>query len=71
MERQHAEAASLSHQVGDFVMALQGAGFCLESIGEHTPNAQFAARYTRAEKYVGWPMLLWQALRAVADAGPD
>jgi malonyl-CoA O-methyltransferase len=27
-------------------------------LSEHAPDAEFAARYPRAEKYIGWPMLL-------------
>jgi malonyl-CoA O-methyltransferase len=49
---------SLPHQVGDFVMAAVRAGLALDHIGEHAPDADFAARYPRAEKYVGWPMLV-------------
>ena len=49
---------SVAHQVGDFVMAVLGAGFVLKGIGEYAPDAEFAARYGRAEKYVGWRMLV-------------
>ena len=31
---------------------------------ERAPDAAFAARYPRAEKYTGWPMLLVLRLRA-------
>ena len=58
------QPGSLPHQLGDFVMATVRAGFVLESIGEHAPDAPFAARYPRAEKYVGWPMLVVLRMRA-------
>jgi malonyl-CoA O-methyltransferase len=58
------QPGSFPHQVGDFVMAAVRAGFRLDGIGEYAPDARFAARYPRAEKYVGWPMLLVMRMRA-------
>jgi len=58
------QPGSYPHQMGDFVMAAVRAGFRMEGIGEHAPEAGFAARYPRAEKYVGWPMLAVFQLRA-------
>jgi SAM-dependent methyltransferase len=58
------EPGSLPHQLGDFVMAAVRAGFDLEGISEHAPDAEFARRYPRAEKYVGWPMLVVLRLRS-------
>ena len=55
---------SLPHRLGDFVMAAVGAGFSFRGVGEHAPDADFAARYPRAERYVGWPMLVVLDLRA-------
>lgn len=49
---------SYAQSLGDLVMAALQAGFQIEGIGEHAPDADFAARYPRAEKYVGWPMLV-------------
>jgi len=46
------------------VMAALGAGFTLEAIDEYAPDAAFATRYPRAEKYVDWPMLVVLQLRA-------
>jgi malonyl-CoA O-methyltransferase len=57
------QPGSFPHQLGDFVMAAVRAGFRLERIGEHAPDAGFAAAYPRAEKYVGWPMLVVLDLR--------
>ena len=52
------QPGSVPHSIGDFVMAAVAAGFRLEAIGEYAPDAAFAARYPRAEKYVDWPMLV-------------
>lgn len=52
------------HTLGDFVMAALDAGFTLEAIVERAPDAAFAARLPRAEKYVDWPMLVMLQLRA-------
>ena len=34
------------------------AGFRIDEIGEYAPDARFASRYRREEKYVGWRMLV-------------
>ena len=52
------QPGSLPHPFGDIVMAAVRAGFRIDQIGEHAPDAVFAARYPRAEKYIGWPMLV-------------
>ena len=54
---------SIAHQVEDFVAAAQRAGFTVESIAESAADAAFAVRYPRAERYVGWPMLMVMRLR--------
>jgi malonyl-CoA O-methyltransferase len=53
---------SLPHQLSDFVMSALGAGFRLEHLSEHAPDGEFGGRYPRAEKYVGWPMLVMMGL---------
>lgn len=58
------QPGSVPHSLGDFVMAALRAGFAPEAIGEYAPDAAFAARYPRAEKYVDWPMLVVLRLRA-------
>jgi ubiquinone/menaquinone biosynthesis C-methylase UbiE len=55
---------SFPHSVGAFVMAAVDAGFRLEGVDERAPDAEFAARFSRAEKYLGWPMLVLLRLRA-------
>jgi SAM-dependent methyltransferase len=52
------EPGSLPHQLGDFIMAAVKAGFRLDGVDEYSPDAEFAARYPRAAKYIGWPMLV-------------
>ncbi len=58
------QPGSFPHQTGDFVMAALRAGFRLDGITEHAPDADFAARYPRARKYIGWPMLTVLRMRA-------
>jgi malonyl-CoA O-methyltransferase len=45
-------------------MAAVRAGSRLSEIVESSPDAEFAARYPRAGKYLGWPMLVVMELRA-------
>lgn len=54
------EVASAPHTVSDAVMASLRSGFTLKNVSEHSPDAAFAQRFPRAEKYVGWPMLVVQ-----------
>jgi hypothetical protein len=49
-------------------MASLGAGFRLDGIEEQAPDPAFSASYPRAERYVGWPMLV--VLRLTASAAP-
>jgi ubiquinone/menaquinone biosynthesis C-methylase UbiE len=55
---------SVPHSVSAFVMAALRAGFQLSDVEEFAPDDEFAQRFTRAAKYVGWPMLV--VLRLVA-----
>ena len=52
------QPGSYAHQISDFVMAGLRNNLSLLHLGEHSPNAEFASRYPRCEKYIGWPMLL-------------
>jgi malonyl-CoA O-methyltransferase len=52
------QPGSIAHSISDFVMAARRAGLRLTSIEEFSPDTDFAARYPRAEKYIGWPMLV-------------
>jgi len=58
------QPGSFAHSIGDFAMAAVRAGFALDGIDERAPDADFASRYPRAEKYVDWPMLVVLQLRA-------
>jgi SAM-dependent methyltransferase len=65
------QPGSLPHTVGDFVMAALTAGYRLDGIDEYAPDSEFAARFPRAEKYIGWPMLVILRLGVVnSDGGP-
>jgi malonyl-CoA O-methyltransferase len=55
---------SVPHSLGAFVMAAVRAGFRLCNVEEFAPDAEFAARYPRAAKYIGWPMLVVLSLAA-------
>ena len=55
---------SYAHGIGEFVTAAVRVGLAVEGLSEHAPDAAFAAAYPRAEKYVGWPMLVVMTLRA-------
>jgi malonyl-CoA O-methyltransferase len=52
------EPGSIAHSISDFVMAALRARLRLTNIEEFSPDTDFAARYPRAEKYIGWPMLV-------------
>jgi malonyl-CoA O-methyltransferase len=56
------QPGSIAHSVSDFVMATIGARLRIVSIEERSPDAEFAARFPRAEKYIGWPMLVVMVL---------
>ncbi len=57
------QVGSISHSLSDFVMATIRVGFQIQEIGEYAPDAAFAQRYPRAEKYIDWPMLMVMTLR--------
>ncbi len=57
------QPGSIPHSIADFVMAAHRAGFHLSNLAEYAPDAQFAERFPRAAKYVGWPMLVVMALQ--------
>ena len=62
------QPGSVAHTLGDFVMAAVRAGFVLDGVGEYAADAAFATRYPRAEKYVGWPMLVVIELSVLGEA---
>lgn len=60
------QPGSIAHSVSDFVMAAVRAGFQIDTVSEHAPDATFAAEFPRAEKYIGWPMLVVLVLKPLA-----
>jgi len=52
------QPGSIAHTLGAFGMAAVKAGLHLASVEELAPDSDFAARYPRAGKYIGWPMLV-------------
>jgi malonyl-CoA O-methyltransferase len=58
------QPGSIPHSIGAFVMSAVRASFLLTDVEEAAPDDQFAARFSRAEKYIGWPMLVILQLKA-------
>jgi 2-polyprenyl-3-methyl-5-hydroxy-6-metoxy-1,4-benzoquinol methylase len=54
---------SYPHQIADYVMAAVRAGLDLDQMSEHAVDADLAARSPRAQRYLGWPLLLLMGLR--------
>jgi len=54
---------SVDHHARDIVAAAERAGFVVAALEEAAADAALAARYPRAEKYVGCPMLVLLRLR--------
>lgn len=59
---------SIRHTFGEMIMAGLDASLLFDSIGEHAPDEDFVARFPRAEKYLGWPMLVVFQLRVASTA---
>jgi malonyl-CoA O-methyltransferase len=55
---------SSPNQISDYVTAALSADLSIEHISEHAVDAELAVGLPRAEKYVGWPMLLMLKLRS-------
>jgi malonyl-CoA O-methyltransferase len=58
------QPGSFPHQISDMVMSAVRAGFILQDLTEHAADELLATNYPRAQKYLGWPMLLVMALVA-------
>jgi malonyl-CoA O-methyltransferase len=50
--------ASFSHQISDYVMAAMNAGLQLVELSEHSVDNTLVTQSHRAEKHLGWPLLL-------------
>jgi ubiquinone/menaquinone biosynthesis C-methylase UbiE len=55
---------SLPHPISDFLCAALKANLHLNHISKHQPDETFAKQYPRAEKYIGWPMLVVMGFKA-------
>jgi malonyl-CoA O-methyltransferase len=60
--------ASQPNQISDYVMAACRAGLRIDHLSEHAVDEALARQCPRAEKYLGWPMLLMMRLRPSASA---
>jgi len=49
---------SSPHQISSYVMAAVRSGLRLDEVSEHAVDASLVSQTPRAERYVGWPMLL-------------
>ena len=58
------QPGSIAHSISEFVMAAVRARLQIADIEEVSPDAEFAEKYPRADKYVGWPILV--VLRIIA-----
>jgi malonyl-CoA O-methyltransferase len=58
---------SVPNQIADYVTAALGAGLAIDHISEHAYDVESASRVPRAEKYIGWPMLLMLGLSRRSD----
>ena len=59
---QEVRPASFSHQISDYVMGAQRAGLRLVELLEYAVDAALVAQSQRAEKHLGWPLLLLMKL---------
>jgi len=55
--------ASVANQISDYVMAALDAGLMIDQLSEHAVNDDLARRAPRAEKYLGWLLLMMLRLR--------
>lgn len=55
---------SCPHQISDYIMAASRAGLMLDQMSEHPVDEALASRCPRAQKYLGWPILLLMRLRS-------
>ncbi|TWU30123.1 class I SAM-dependent methyltransferase [Bythopirellula polymerisocia] len=63
------QPGSIAHSISSLVMAALRAGFQIQYVAEYAPDARFAKRYQRAEKYIDWPMLVLLRLSSLLVTG--
>jgi ubiquinone/menaquinone biosynthesis C-methylase UbiE len=56
--------ASYPHQICDYVMAAERAGFGFDHLSEHAVDQALADRLPRGQRYVGWPILFLMRLQS-------
>jgi len=56
------QPASFSHQISDYVMGALNAGLRIVELSEYAVDAALVAQSQRAEKHLGWPLLLLMKL---------
>lgn len=49
---------SYPHRICDYVMAIVRSGLSIAEMSEHIMTAEIVAQIPRAERYLGWPMVL-------------
>ena len=54
--------AGFAHQMSDYLMAAVYSGLRVTHVSEHAVDEALVARSPRAQKYLGWPMLLLMKL---------
>jgi len=54
--------AGYAHQMSDYIMAATSAGLRFADMSEHAADSELVARSPRAQRYLGWPMLLLMKL---------
>ena len=59
--------ASVRNSLSDYVMGAQRARLRIEDMSEHAADEALVARAPRAEKYVGWPMLLMMVMARLSE----
>jgi len=52
------QPGSIAHSISAFIAAAVRAELRLTNMEEFSPDVEFAQQYPRAEKYLGWPMLV-------------
>jgi malonyl-CoA O-methyltransferase len=57
------QPGSICHSIGSMILSAQRAGFELTDVGEFEADTALAAQAPRAEKYIGWPMLVVVSLQ--------
>lgn len=63
--------ASVRHQVSDYIMAVLNADLKIAQMTEHAVDTRFVKAHPKAEKYLGWTMLLMMKLLPKQPIPPE